>query len=188
MIPSNAAGFFSALDSKSEDQGVGEIGRLPEIDIPASTARRWIKERERLGEEALRTTRKASSTLGKKPKVLQQTFLALPINQTLNTNYTTVNKSNSYQGSPLSELYAAIILVSEPSAFRNPISPKSATRISLYKLPTAKNMRKRQLISVSNATECFLVQSTDGRARAPVQGIKIVRSKHYFTRCTRSHL
>jgi hypothetical protein len=31
--------------------------------------RRWIEERKRLGEEALRPTRKASSTLGRKPKV-----------------------------------------------------------------------------------------------------------------------
>jgi hypothetical protein len=48
---------------------VGEITHLPKIDILASTAQLWVKERERLGEEALRSTRKASSTLVRNPKL-----------------------------------------------------------------------------------------------------------------------
>ena len=61
--------FFDALDSKKKEQGVGEIAHLRDIDIPTLTARRWIKERERLGNEALRRTRKTSSTLDRKPLV-----------------------------------------------------------------------------------------------------------------------
>ena len=61
--------FFDAYDAKIELVGVRQIARRPDINIPDSTARRWLKERECLGLEARRSTRKASSTLGRKPLV-----------------------------------------------------------------------------------------------------------------------
>jgi hypothetical protein len=61
--------FFDAFDSKKKEQGVGAIAHLPGINIPASTARLWLKQREDLGKIAVRSTRKISSTLGRKSKV-----------------------------------------------------------------------------------------------------------------------
>jgi hypothetical protein len=61
--------FFDAFDSKENSTSLGEIARLPEINIPPSTARTWLKKREILGDQARRRTRKTSSRLGRKSKV-----------------------------------------------------------------------------------------------------------------------
>ena len=61
--------FFHAFNNKENEQGVGTIAHLPSIDIPTSTARLWIKQRDKLGDLALRSQRKTSSTLGRPPKV-----------------------------------------------------------------------------------------------------------------------
>jgi hypothetical protein len=61
--------FFDAFDSKEDDQSLREIARLPEINIPPSTARTWLAKREHIGSLAVRRTRKNSSTLGRKPLV-----------------------------------------------------------------------------------------------------------------------
>jgi hypothetical protein len=63
------AHFFDAFDSKENATSVGEIARLPQINIAPSTARTWLKKREILGDQAIRRTRKTSSRLGRKPKV-----------------------------------------------------------------------------------------------------------------------
>jgi hypothetical protein len=61
--------FFDAFDSKQIDQGVGAIAHRSDINIPASTARLWLKEREQHGDLARRSRRKTSSILGRKSKV-----------------------------------------------------------------------------------------------------------------------
>jgi hypothetical protein len=61
--------FFNAFDSKENGQGVGSIAKLPDIDIPPSTARLWLKQRDILGDAAFRSQRKTSSRLGRKSKV-----------------------------------------------------------------------------------------------------------------------
>jgi hypothetical protein len=62
--------FFDAFDSKENSTSLGEIARLLEISIPPSTARTWLKKREILGDQARRRTRKTSSKLERKSKVL----------------------------------------------------------------------------------------------------------------------
>ena len=61
--------FFDAFDSREEGVGVGTITRLPEIEIPPSTGRLWLKQREQIGSQASRRTRRRSSRLGRKPIV-----------------------------------------------------------------------------------------------------------------------
>jgi hypothetical protein len=60
--------FFHAFDSKENEQGVGAIAHLPAISIPTSIARRWLQEREVLGEAAFRSQRKAGSTISRPSK------------------------------------------------------------------------------------------------------------------------
>jgi hypothetical protein len=61
--------FFNAFDSKAPSTSLGEICRRPEIDIPPSTARTWIRTREILGSPALRRTRRIAAIPGPKPLV-----------------------------------------------------------------------------------------------------------------------
>ncbi len=61
--------FFYAFDHKENSEGVGTVAHLPEINIPTSTARLWLKQREKLGSEALKSQRRSSSILGRPPKV-----------------------------------------------------------------------------------------------------------------------
>jgi hypothetical protein len=61
--------FFNAFDSKAPSTSLGEICRRPEIDIPPSTARIWIRIREILGSPALRRTRRIAAIPGPKPLV-----------------------------------------------------------------------------------------------------------------------
>ncbi|KAF1988676.1 hypothetical protein K402DRAFT_391902, partial [Aulographum hederae CBS 113979] len=63
------ARFFDAYDNKENATSLGEICRQPDIDLPPSTARTWLKKRELLGDQALRRTRKINSRLGRKSKV-----------------------------------------------------------------------------------------------------------------------
>jgi hypothetical protein len=42
--------FFDAYDFKENATSLGEICRIPEINIPPSTARTWLKKRENLGD------------------------------------------------------------------------------------------------------------------------------------------
>ena len=61
--------FFNAFDSAKIGASVGSIARLPHVNIPPSTARRWLKQREKLGNEAFRRTRRRSSILGRRSMV-----------------------------------------------------------------------------------------------------------------------
>jgi len=61
--------FFDAFDSKEKEQGVSLIADLPTIEIPYSTARLWLRQRDNIGLKALRSTRKTSSILGRRAKV-----------------------------------------------------------------------------------------------------------------------
>jgi hypothetical protein len=61
--------FFDAYDRKPNSASLGSICRQPQIDIPTSTARTWLKKREIIGSPALRRTRRLGSRLGPKPLV-----------------------------------------------------------------------------------------------------------------------
>lgn len=62
--------FFQAWDLKDEADSVGIITSLPRINIPTLTGRSWLKQRNLIRDAALRSQRKSSSILGRKPKVL----------------------------------------------------------------------------------------------------------------------
>jgi hypothetical protein len=61
--------FFDAFDRKKKSTSLGSVCRRPQISIPTSTARTWLKKRETLGSPALRRTRKIGSTTGPKPLI-----------------------------------------------------------------------------------------------------------------------
>ncbi|OCK73366.1 hypothetical protein K432DRAFT_3676 [Lepidopterella palustris CBS 459.81] len=61
--------FFDAYNAKENAMSLGEIARLPEINIPPLIARTWLKKREIPGDQARRRTRKTSSRLRRKSKV-----------------------------------------------------------------------------------------------------------------------
>jgi hypothetical protein len=58
--------FFDAYDRKRPSTGLNSIAKRPNINIPSSTARRWLKQRDQDGNKALRKTRRSSSSLGRK--------------------------------------------------------------------------------------------------------------------------
>jgi len=51
--------FYEAFDSRENSDSLRQICKKPEIDIPPSTGRRWLKERDHLGDQAYRRTRKS---------------------------------------------------------------------------------------------------------------------------------
>lgn len=61
--------FFDALKAMKKCDSLRQIARRPGIEIPDSTARLWRKAIDEKGEEALRTSRKSSSILGRRAKV-----------------------------------------------------------------------------------------------------------------------
>jgi hypothetical protein len=57
--------FFDAFDFRSPSDSLNQICKREDINLPPSTARRWLKQREILGSPAIRKTRKLSSKLGR---------------------------------------------------------------------------------------------------------------------------
>src|SRR6266496_169514 len=85
--------FYNAFDSKKNDESLRQICKRPQINIPPSTARRWLKERDTLGSKALRRTRKISKRLGRKYTVTTATLDdLLRKDNPLNTPYETIVK------------------------------------------------------------------------------------------------
>jgi hypothetical protein len=58
--------FYNAFDSKRTGDSLGQICKRPDINIPPSTARTWLRKREIIGSPAYRRTRKTSTRLGRK--------------------------------------------------------------------------------------------------------------------------
>jgi len=58
--------FFKLFDSRQNGDSLRQICKNPQIDLHPSTGRRWLKERDRLGDKAYRRTRKISKKLGQK--------------------------------------------------------------------------------------------------------------------------
>jgi len=63
------ARFFDAWDAKEDIDGVGQICQKLNFNLPPSTARYWLRQRDIQGSPAFRRTRKQSARLGRKPKV-----------------------------------------------------------------------------------------------------------------------
>jgi hypothetical protein len=61
--------FFDAWDSKESDVGVGQICRKLDFNLPPSTARYWLRQRDIQGSQAARRTRKQSTRMGRPSKV-----------------------------------------------------------------------------------------------------------------------
>ena len=69
--------FYNTFDSKQKGDSLRQICKKPDINIPPSTGRRWLTERDILGSKALRRTRKTSKRLGRKYKVSAATLAPL---------------------------------------------------------------------------------------------------------------
>jgi hypothetical protein len=61
--------FFDAFNSKENNVGVGGVCKSLNFNLPPSTARRWLKERDLLRSLGLRRTRKLIRRLRRKSKV-----------------------------------------------------------------------------------------------------------------------
>jgi hypothetical protein len=66
--------FVWALDHKQPSCSFNSLCKQQGIEVAPGTARGWIKEREKLGEKALRRTRKLSTRLGRKRLVSASTL------------------------------------------------------------------------------------------------------------------
>ena len=78
--------FYNAFDSKQKGDSLRQICKNPQINIPTSTGRLWLTQREQLGEQAFRRTRKISTRLGRKYRVSEATLAPLlDENNPLNT-------------------------------------------------------------------------------------------------------
>ncbi len=58
--------FFSAFDNKKSEDSLAGICKQPDINVPPSTARTWLRKRQLIGSPAFRRTRKLSSRLGRR--------------------------------------------------------------------------------------------------------------------------
>jgi hypothetical protein len=63
------ARFFYAYDNKNDIVSLKEIASRPNINIPRSTARTWLKKRDMLRDLTIRRIRRTGNTLGRKSKV-----------------------------------------------------------------------------------------------------------------------
>lgn len=61
--------FFSAYDRKSPTTSFNSLCKSHDIDIPPSTGRLWLRQREIRGSPAMRRTRRTSKELGRKKRV-----------------------------------------------------------------------------------------------------------------------
>ena len=78
--------FYDTFDSRQKGDSLRQICKQPQINIPPSTARRWLRERDILGSKSSRRTRKISKRLGRKYKVAEATLAPLlDENNPLNT-------------------------------------------------------------------------------------------------------
>ena len=66
--------FFELFDSRRNADSLRQICKNPQINIPPSTGRRWLNERDHLGDKAFRRTRKLSKRLGRKYIVATETL------------------------------------------------------------------------------------------------------------------
>jgi transposase len=63
--------FFEAFDKRDNAESLRSVSKA--VDIPESTARRWLHERNQLGSKAYRRTRNLSDRLGRKSRVSDET-------------------------------------------------------------------------------------------------------------------
>lgn len=61
--------FFHAFDNKENGVGMAKICKRDDIGISPACGRKWIKQREVLGEKAMKRTRKRSNCLGRRRKL-----------------------------------------------------------------------------------------------------------------------
>ena len=61
--------FFDAYDNPQSITSFNQLCKRPDINIPPSTGRTWLKQRNIQGNAATRRTRKQSTRLGRKSKV-----------------------------------------------------------------------------------------------------------------------
>jgi len=66
--------FFSAFDNKKSEDSLAGICKQPDINLPPSTARTWLRKRQLIGSPAFRRTRKLSSRLGRRFTVSESTL------------------------------------------------------------------------------------------------------------------
>ena len=66
--------FFWAYDHKDRRTSFNKLCARQGINVKPGTARGWIKDREKLGDKALRRTRKLSTRLGRKRLVSELTL------------------------------------------------------------------------------------------------------------------
>ena len=64
--------FYKAFDERGEKEGLRSISRSE--NIPRSTAQLWLHQRNILGNAALRRVRPQAKSLGRKEKVLKETY------------------------------------------------------------------------------------------------------------------
>ena len=67
--------FFQAYDKAIKSTSFASICRRPEVNIPPSTGRLWLKQRKMLGSPAIRRTRRLSTNLGQ-PRRLDSPLLS----------------------------------------------------------------------------------------------------------------
>ena len=64
--------FFDAFDTREKGVSLTKICQREDINVSESTGSRWLVERQQLGEQALRRTRKLSHRLGQPRKVTEK--------------------------------------------------------------------------------------------------------------------
>lgn len=67
--------FFEAYDTRYPAESLPALAA--EKHIPQRTASRWVRERTQIGSPAYRRTRKRSEKLGRREKVLKETYKIL---------------------------------------------------------------------------------------------------------------
>ncbi len=125
--------FFDSFDNLEEGESLRSLCRRLDFDLPPPTARRWIKQREELGDKALRRTRKLSTRLGPKKQVCEADLDGI------------TNPKDLIHNLPYKDQIEQLEIGVTPRTLRRHLAPRHAYRRKKRRSKpiSAKNKRRR---------------------------------------------
>lgn len=124
--------FFELFDSRRNGDSLRQICKNPQINIPPSTGRRWLNERDHLGDKAFRRTRKISKRLGRKYIVATETLDDL------------LRKDNPLNTKPYETIVKELNLPIKPRTLQHNFAVRKGAR--RYKKPRIKAMSQKNRV------------------------------------------
>ena len=124
--------FFELFDSRRNADSLRQICKNPQINIPPSTGRRWLNERDHLGDKAYRRTRKISKRLGRKYIIATETLDDL------------LRNDNPLNTKPYETIIKELNLPIKPRTLQHNFAVRKGAR--RYKKPKIKAMSQKNRV------------------------------------------